>query len=129
MLIATIAAILLFLSGGGGGQYLAAMEKYIPKFVEDEARAARATGLVEQMADEKAEFIRRIIRARSRLFDLDVRHNASRYEYRQVFLDMDKEWDAFETRFLDLQYELRGELEREEWNAIFEKVADKMHWD
>lgn len=125
MLIATITALLLIL-GGGGGKYLGFVGKYVSDFVEDDARAERAEAIVATMQAEKQAFAEKIIDLRGRLFNLDVHRSATRYEYRQVFLDLDREWNGFEGRFLDRWYELREVVERDEWNALFDKVEKKM---
>lgn len=124
MLIATLITLLLF--AGGGERYLHILGKYVSDFVEDDARAEQAEAVVERMKAEREAFVRRIFDRRGALIDLNLRHDSTRREYRQLFLDLDRRWEEYERATLDLRFELRESIERDEWNALFAKIEQTM---
>jgi hypothetical protein len=101
------------------------MGKWAKKGVEDETKRERVLELVEAMGNRLDAYEEGIRANRGALFVVDSRHSATADDYRKVFRKLDKVWDDTESALADLRFRLKKELTREQWDAMFERVAKK----
>jgi predicted phosphoribosyltransferase len=116
-----------FLGGGAGGinagaRTPAAVEEFRDRaaiVVEDPARAEAAQSILEDLRKDVVAFDRKFAAAGK-----DVRrsyrdHAADRAEVEAALEQLNRDWERGQERVLDLRFELREQLTREEWAALY----------
>ena len=122
MLISIITLTLLSLLFGGPGD--APLNERILDQVEDELRAQQAVKIAEEAEKETLELNESLNEYLERLWELDSRHETSAVEYHALYREIEEAWLKKQRKMLDLRFELRKHIEREEWNALF-KVPEE----
>jgi hypothetical protein len=122
MLVALLAAYLL---GGGavsGGILTPAAIKDIGKQIEARVEAsaqAEAMAVIGDLKGEVKAFDKTFGKSGKVLTKLYKDHGATASDMQAVLDDLNAEWEATQTRSLDLRFELKDTLTADEWNEIF----------
>ena len=90
--------------------------------VEDPMRAEAAQSTLADLQSEVAAFGKKFT-ASGRAISRSYRdHAAGRAEIEAVLDQLNRDWEEGQARVLDLRFELREQLTREEWAALYSKV-------
>ena len=129
MLIATITALYLLLSGGGSDAdgaprklWFDRAHELVGDYVKDEDRADRARSILEEMQDENQAFMERVLELREKLGEVDRDYHAKREDYWTIYREIGAEWTAKEKLLLNLLFDLKKEIPPEEWTPLFAEV-------
>lgn len=116
--------------GGGAGAIDAGMltpeaveelSDRIEIVVDDSARAEAAQTTLDDLKTEVAAFGKKFT-ASGRAISRSYRdHAAERAEIEAVLDELNRDWERGQERALDLRFELRDQLTREEWAALYAK--------
>ena len=123
MLISIITLTLIALLFGGTDD--APLKERIRDQVEDKQRARQAVKIAEEAEKEILELNESLNKYVERLFELDSRHETSAVEYRALYREIEEAWLKEQRKLLDLRFELRKHIEREEWSALFKVPEEK----
>ncbi|MHC4669260.1 MAG: hypothetical protein ACYTFD_12715 [Planctomycetota bacterium] len=126
MIAATVTVLGILFFGGGGDGFIGQTTKLISRFVEDKQRAEQAEAVLAEMRDEITAFRQRVSEVRQEMVEVDGDYDASPADYRRVFRKLDRVWRATESRLIDLRFDLKRSITREEWTALFGEVDRKM---
>jgi hypothetical protein len=89
--------------------------------VEDPARAEAAQKTLDELKTEVAAFGKKFT-ASGRAISRSYRnHAAGPTEIEAVLEHLNQDWERSQERALDLRFELRDQLTREEWAALYSK--------
>ena len=86
--------------------------------VEDPVRAAAAQSTLADLKREAAAFEKKFSASGKVLRRSYRDHAADRAEIEAVLEQLNQDWERGQERALDLSFELRDTLTREEWNAL-----------
>jgi len=131
MLIATITAITIMMSGGGADthwsvlQTLNAMSNQIEEHVEDPARVGQAQDLIVDQVQDVETFIGVVLAQRQQIYELDLHYTTTAVEYQAAFVPIEAAWVQMEQDLVELQCDLREVLTREEWDAVYQDLNKK----
>ena len=123
MIWALLAAYLL--SGGGvsGSMLTSATVKQLSKQTEtvvvEPARAEAARQILAQQRKEVKAFEKLFAKSGSQLTKFYKDHTADADQAQAVLDDLNTSWATAQQRAIDLRFELRDTLTREEWAALF----------
>ena len=118
-----------FFGGGAGAidagaQTPAAVEELSDRVaivVEDPSRAEAAQATLDDLETEATAFGKKFT-ASGRAISRSYRdHAAGRAEIEAVLDELNRDWERGQERALDLRFELRDQLTREEWAALYSK--------
>ena len=126
MLIALLTAFFLLMGGGAGvmgGALTPAAVKQIGKQVEvavtDPARAEAAAETVAELKTEIKAFEKTFARSGKELTKLYKDHSRDAGQMLAVLDALNTDWEATQQRGIDLLFELKKSLTKEEWAAVF----------
>jgi hypothetical protein len=129
MLIATLTTLFLLLSGSGTGAEGAPPKAWfdhaldlVGDHVQDSDRAERARSILEEIGAENESFVKRVLKIRERLVEVDRDYHATREDYRAIYREIDGEWTRKEAKFRHLLFDLREVITPEEWTPLFTEV-------
>jgi hypothetical protein len=89
--------------------------------VEDPARAEAAQSILVDLRKDVVAFDKKFS-ASGKVVRRSYRdHAADRAEIEAVLDQLNRDWERGQERVLDLRFELRDELTREEWAALYSK--------
>jgi len=89
--------------------------------VQDPARAEAAQTTLARLKTEVAAFGKKFT-ASGRAISRSYRdHAAGRAEIEAVLDELNRDWERGQERALDLRFELRDQLTRQEWAALYSK--------
>jgi len=117
--------IAYFLSGGGvSGSMLTPesvnqLSKRTETVVADPARAEATQQLLAQLYKEVKAFDKKFADSGSQLKKSYKDHTADTDQAMAILEDLNRGWEASQQRGIDLRFELRNSLTREEWAALF----------
>lgn len=130
MLIAALTAlfVLVFAGGSGGDRNIQAtaarLESAVQACVEDSGRAEQGSRIAQEIQSEVKAFLDQVKQDREALLEVDARREATDEALWKVFNEMTAHWEKHERRILDLRFELKAKLTREEWKALFQALED-----
>ena len=114
--------------GGGAGAIAAGaltpasveqLSDRIEVVVEDPERAEAAQATLDELMKEVVAFDKKF-KASGKVVKRSYRdHAADRAEVEAVLDQMNRDWERGQERALDLRFELREKLTREEWAALY----------
>jgi len=116
-----------FFGGGAGGVSAATvttasvgeLRESVRIVVEDPARSAAATAILDQLAEVTRSF-EKAFSASGRKLSAAYRDYDEQGETAATILaELEQRWAVDQQRALDLRYELKDALTREEWAALF----------
>ena len=118
-----------FLGGGAGGIDAgaltpAAVEELSDRIeivVEDSARAEAAQTTLDDLKTEVTAFGKKFPASGKAISRSYRDHAADRAEIEAVLDELNRDWERGQERALDLRFELRDQLTREEWAALYSK--------
>jgi hypothetical protein len=87
--------------------------------VEDRARAEAAQSTLAELKRETAAFEKEFAVSGKAIKRSYGDHAADRAEIEAVFEQLNRDWERGQERVLDLRFELREQLTREEWAALY----------
>lgn len=87
--------------------------------VEDPGRAEAARSAFGELADEVAAFEKAFAASGKEVTRSYRDHAADRAEIEAVLEQLNRDWQSGQERMLDLRFELRDQLTREEWVALY----------
>ena len=87
--------------------------------VEDRVRAEAAQSTLAELKRETAAFEKEFAVSGKAIKRLYGDHAADRAEIEAVFEQLNRDWERGQERVLDLRFELREQLTREEWAALY----------
>jgi hypothetical protein len=129
MLIATITALILIFSGGGLRADLRAtvaqIQKWAGKSLENEAKRQRVLEISDAMENLLDAYVEGVRARRGALLVIDSRYESTADDYRRVFRELDGVWDETELGLTNARAQLKKELTREQWEAMYEYAAKK----
>ena len=116
-----------FFGGGAGGINAgaltpAAVEELSDRaaiVVEDPARAEAAQSILEDLRKDVVAFDRKFVTAGKGVRRSYRDHAADRAEVEAALDQLNRDWERGQERVLDLRFELREQLTREEWAALY----------
>ena len=89
--------------------------------VEDPARAESAQSILEDLRKDVVAFDKKFS-ASGKVVRRSYRdHAADRAEVEAALEQLNRDWERGQERVLDLRFELRDQLTREEWAALYSK--------
>ena len=117
------ALVVYFFLGGGGASgpmlYMEAAGENIEVAVLDEERRDRAGDVVESMLDRSKDHNKALDDLRGRLADVVDRHDVTAHDI-DILWNEYFELDAqYSKEIIDLRFDLKDELTRDEWSAVF----------
>lgn len=122
MIIATLSALLLFFGGGVLGdsdeQMVALMKDAAAECIADPGRREEAQQVLDRMQREVADYEFQLFGQRRRLLNVDRDYDATPEDYRVVVRHMHAVWLGTERRLIDLRFQLRDLMTRDEWYAM-----------
>ena len=89
--------------------------------VEDPARAAAAQAMLKDLRKEAAAFEKKFTATGKAVSRSYRDHAADRAEIEAVLDQLNRDWERGQERALDIRFELREQLTREEWAALYSK--------
>ena len=89
--------------------------------VEDPARAAAAQATLKDLRKEAAAFEKKFTATGKAVSRSYRDHAADRAEIEAVLDQLNRDWERGQERALDIRFELREQLTREEWAALYSK--------
>lgn len=115
-----------FLGGGAAGLSAGALTPMaiqklsdrVAIVVEDPARAAAAQTTLADLGNEVAAFEKKFAATGKAVKRSYRDHGADRAEIEAVLEQLNRDWERGQERALDLSFELREQLTREEWAAL-----------
>ena len=117
------ALVVYFFLGGGGASgpmlYMQAAAENIDVAVLDEVRRERAATVVESMLDRSKDHNKALDDLRGRLADVVSRHDVTADEIDALWVEYFESDAQYSDEIIDLRFDLKDELTREEWTAIF----------
>jgi hypothetical protein len=116
-----------FIGGGAVGIHAGALtpaavdelSDRIAIVVEDPAREAAAQATLDDLKRETVAFEKKFAESGKAAKRSYGDHAADRAEIEAVFEQLNRDWARGQERALDLRFELRERLTREEWEALF----------
>jgi hypothetical protein len=116
-----------FFGGGAGGIEAgaltpAAVEELSDRIaivVEDPVRAESAQSILEDLRKDVVAFDKKFAAAGKVVRRSYRDHEADRAEIEAVLDGLNRDWQRGQERALDLRFELREQLTREEWAALY----------
>jgi hypothetical protein len=123
ILLGTLIATRLF-GGGAEPGWVEIAADLVADHVTDSERRDRAEAVFEEMEGVLAEFEKRILELRKEIIEVDLRYHATAEDYRAVFPKLDATWEWRTKRMIDLLYELRKHITREEWEPLSRAVRE-----
>jgi hypothetical protein len=87
--------------------------------VEDPVRADAARSTLADLKKETAAFGKTFAATGKALKRSYLDHGADRAEIEAVLEQLNRDWERGQERALDLRFELREQLTREEWHALY----------
>jgi hypothetical protein len=116
-----------FLGGGAGGINAgaltpAAVEELSDRaaiVVEDPVRAEAAQSILEDLRKDVITFDKKFAAAGKGVRRSYRDHAADRAEVEAALEQLNRDWERGQQRSLDLRFELREHLTREEWTALY----------
>lgn len=123
MLVALLMAFLLGGGGGAGAILTADNVKQISKQVEvavtDSARSEAAAQTLAELKVEMKTFEKSFAKSGKELTKLYKDHASDGAEMVAVLDGLNDNWEAAQRRAIELRFELKDSLSREEWAAVF----------
>ena len=118
-----------FFGGGAGGISAGALTptavrelgERVAIVVEDPARAAAAQAMLKDLRKEAAAFEKKFTATGKAVSRSYRDHAADRAEIEAVLDQLNRDWERGQERALDIRFELREQLTREEWAALYSK--------
>jgi acyl transferase domain-containing protein len=117
-----------FLGGGAAGGIDAGaltpaaveeLSERVAIVVEDPVRAEAAQSTLADLKREAAAFEKKFTTSGRAIRRSYANHAAERAEIEAVLEQLNRDWERGQQRALDLGFELREQLTREEWNALY----------
>ena len=87
--------------------------------VEDPRRAEAARSILGEVAQEVTTFEEAFAASGEEVTRSYRDHEADRAEIEAVLEQLNRDWQNGQERMLDLRFELRDQLTREEWEALY----------
>ena len=87
--------------------------------VEDPGRAEAAQSALGELAEEVATFEKAFAASGKEVTQSYRDHDADRAEIEAVLEQLNRDWQSGQERMLDLRFELRDQLTREERDALY----------
>jgi hypothetical protein len=118
---------MLFFGTGHGADHdrvLDELEAIAADHITDDFRAKQVSAVIENMQTELDRFERQRRRVTNELLLLDRNYNADLAEYRRVTHEMNALWRNTETTLVDLRFEMRNLMTRDEWKAVFKALDE-----
>ena len=120
---------MLFLYGGAGAIDAGALtpaaveelSERVAIVVEDPARADAARLTLAELEAEVIAFRKKFTASGKEISRSYRDHEADSAEIEAVFDQLNRDWEKGQERALDLRFELRDQLTREEWAALYFK--------
>ena len=127
-----VALLMAYLLGGGGsvtGGILSSgtakeLGKQIEAAVEDAARAKAAATSMAELRAEITGFEKRFTESGKALADIFKDHEAGGDAMLAVLEELNTDWEALQRRTIDLGFEIKQSLTREEWAEVFDDESD-----
>jgi hypothetical protein len=120
MIIALLAGLLISLLGGDAPP----LSDLVRKHVTEEDRAERASAIAGEMDALLEKRSQDLSGAIQRLFEIDARHDATAEDYEAFHGEFEDGLQEVNAAGLDLLFQLRDEMRREEWDALFSELRD-----
>jgi hypothetical protein len=116
-----------FLGGGAAGinagaltpMAVEALSDRVAIVVEDPVRADAAQSTLADLKKETAAFGKTFAASGKALKRSYRDHGADRAEIEAALEQLNRDWERGQERALDLRFELREQLTREEWHALY----------
>ena len=89
--------------------------------VEDPARVEAARSTLAELEAEVAAFEKKFTASGKEISRSYRDHAGGRAEVEAVLDELNRDWERGQERALDLRFELRDQLTREEWAALYSK--------
>lgn len=94
----------------------------VEEVVEDDERRERAVDLLEQSRERFKEGLETLEGLREEFWAVDARYDATEADYRKAWSRIQKAWEGQRKEALDLHYQVRRELTKEEWSYVHSEV-------
>jgi hypothetical protein len=89
--------------------------------VEDPRRAEAARSVLGELAQEVESFEKTFTASGKKVTRSYRDHEADRAEIEAVLEQLNRDWQSGQERMLDMRFELRDQLTREEWEALYSR--------
>jgi hypothetical protein len=113
-----------FFGGGGAGASVLTQEavkemgERVESVVEDTVRAEAAEQSLDELRAEINAFNKTFYRSGKDLEKIYKDHEAGAEQMLTILNDLNVEWDAAQTRAIELRFALTATLNQEEWSAL-----------
>jgi len=117
--------VMYFLGGSvGSGAILtsagvAELQKQVLVVMDDEARAKRASAILEELRKEVTTFEKAFAKSGRQLNKLYKDHRDNGQAALDILDDLNATWESGQERALDARFALRDELSQDEWDKLF----------
>lgn len=116
-----------FFGGGGAGASVLTQEavkemgERVESVVEDPLRAEAAQQSLDELRAEIKAFNKTFSRSGKDLEKIYKDHEASAEQMLTILNDLNVEWDAAQTRAIELRFALKETLTQEEWSQVMDE--------
>ena len=114
-----IVAIVFLMSTLFGGSSPAQMKIDVEKHVQDPTRAAQVVEILHEIEEELERYASDLSDITSRAEELNGTFETSPDQYAEEFQKVRSAMVRARTRLLDLRFEMKDHMTREEWEAVF----------
>lgn len=119
MLIALIAALVIYLGGNNGPLVLEQLSEGIPTAVTDKDKAEDLLEQVDQMAALAEDYQKDMLEELEAWSEQDSRHSVGPEALNVVLKTSLKKRILTERAFLDRLYALKSEMTKDQWESVF----------
>ena len=128
--VLVILASTLFLSGGAAATITTFMEglsakdmkKAVKKEITDDSRKDEILELIEAWNKDKKKYDKEIAKGRKRLIEIIERYDGTREELQREAARLKEVIRKSDQGFLDLRFNAKEKITRDEWKAIFARI-------
>ena len=98
------------------------MKKAAKKEIADDSRKDAILELIDAWNKEKKKYDKEIAKGRKRLMQIIERYDGTREELQQEAARLNEVIRKSDQRFLDLRFNSKKKITRDEWNAIYARI-------
>ena len=100
------------------------VKKAVKKVVADDARKDEILELIDTWKKEKKKHDKEVIKGRKSILKVMERYDWTREDLQQASSRLDEAIRKIDRSYLDLRFNLKEKITRDEWNAIYARIKE-----
>ncbi len=100
------------------------VKKTVKKVVADDSRKDEILELIDTWKKEKKKHDKEVKKGRKSLLKVMERYDGTREELQQASSRLDETIQKIDWSYLDLRFNLKETITRDEWNAIYARIKE-----